>query len=72
MKLKYEIICVWKNIHIFCFMLNLVIAFKNMHYIKWFHTIPRFEMGENAIGLLVLFFFYWEFRNLIMFISTLD
>lgn len=40
----------------FCFMLNLVIAFKNVYYIKWFHTIPRFELGENAVGLLVLFF----------------
>ena len=42
----------------FCFMLNLVIAFKNMYYLKWFHTIPRFALGENAVGLLVLFFFF--------------
>lgn len=39
----------------FCFMLNLVIAFKNMYYIKWFHTIPSFELAENIVGLLVLY-----------------
>lgn len=34
-------------------MLNLVIAFKNIYYTKWFHPIASFELGENVVGLLV-------------------